>query len=72
MSPTALGKFIELVKLDRRFVMKYITDRILEPSTWAGVAVVAVGVSVVSGQTWIMIIGAVAAVGALFLREQQK
>jgi hypothetical protein len=52
--------------------MKYITDRILEPSTWAGVAVVAVGVSVVMDQTWIMIIGAIAVAGALFLREQKK
>ena len=52
--------------------MKYITDRLLEPSTWAGVAVVAVGISVVMGQTWIMIIGAIAVGGALFLREQKK
>ena len=52
--------------------MKYITDRILEPSTWAGVAVVAVGLAVVLSQTWIMIIGAIAAAGALFLREKQK
>ena len=52
--------------------MKYITDRILEPSTGAGVAVVAVGLSVVVGESWVMIIGAVAAAGALFLREQEK
>tara|TARA_R110000851_G_scaffold14809_3_gene49730 strand:+ start:1878 stop:2063 length:186 start_codon:yes stop_codon:yes gene_type:complete len=61
-----------MVKLVRRYAMKYITDRILEPSTWAGVAVVAVGLSVVMGESWVMIIGAVAAAGALFLREQEK
>ena len=52
--------------------MKYVTDRILEPSTWAGVAIVAVGLAVVLSQTWIMVIGAIAAAGALFLREKQK
>ena len=52
--------------------MKYIMDRLLEPSTWAGVAAVAVGVSVVMDQTWIMIIGVNAALGALFFREQKK
>ena len=52
--------------------MKYITNRILEPSTWAGVAVMAVGVSVVMGENWIMVVAAVAVVGALFLREQEK
>ena len=52
--------------------MKYITDRILEPSTWAGVAAVAVGVSVVMDHDWIMLVGVVAALGALFFREQRK
>ena len=52
--------------------MKYITDRILEPSTWAGVAAVADGVSVFTEQTWILVVGAIAAVGALLLREHQK
>ena len=52
--------------------MKYITNRILEPSTWAGIAAAAVGVSVVTGHDWVMIVGVVAAAGALFLREQGK
>ena len=52
--------------------MNYITDRIMEPSTWAAVAAVAVGVSVYTGLSWIMIIGIAGAVGAVFLREQNK
>ena len=52
--------------------MKYIIDRMLEPSTWAGIAAVAVGASVVMDQAWVMIIGGVAALGAVFFREQLK
>ena len=61
-----------MVKLDRRFAMNYITDRIMEPSTWAAVAAVAVGVSVYTGLSWVMIIGIAGAAGAIFLREQNK
>jgi hypothetical protein len=60
------------VKVDRRFAMNYITDRIMEPSTWAAVAAVAVGVSVYTGLSWVMIIGIAGAAGAIFLREQNK
>jgi|TARA_R100000963_G_C4637597_1_gene101514 hypothetical protein len=52
--------------------MKYLTDRILEPSTWAGLAVALLGVSVFFDMTWLMVVAAVAALGALVLREQAK
>ena len=50
--------------------MKYITDRILEPSTWAGVAAVILGVSMFLEMPWLMIVAAIVAAGALVLRER--
>ena len=52
--------------------MKYITDRILEPSTCAAVAVALLGVSVFLAMPWLMIVAAIAAAGAVFLREKAK
>ena len=52
--------------------MTYITDRILEPSTWAAVAVALLGVSVFLAMPWLMIVAAIAAAGAVFLREKAK
>ena len=50
--------------------MKYITDRIMEPSSWAALAAVLLGVSVFVEMPWLMIVAAIAAAGALFLRER--
>ena len=50
--------------------MKYITDRIMEPSSWAALAAVLLGVSVFIEMPWLMIVAAIAAAGALFLRER--
>jgi hypothetical protein len=52
--------------------MKYITDRVMEPSSWAALAAVILGVSVFVEMPWLMIVAAIAAAGALFLREQAK
>jgi hypothetical protein len=52
--------------------MKYVTDRIMEPSSWAALAAVILGVSVFVEMPWLMIVAAIAAAGALFLREQAK
>lgn len=51
--------------------MNYIKERIMEPSTWAGVAAVLLGVSVFVQMPWLMIVAAIAAAGALFLRENR-
>lgn len=50
--------------------MKYITDRVLEPSSWAGIAAVLLGVSIFIDMPWLMVAAALAAAGALFLRER--
>ena len=50
--------------------MKYITDRVMEPSSWAALAAVLLGVSVFVEMPWLMIVAAIAAAGALFLRER--
>ena len=50
--------------------MKYGTDRIMEPSSWAALAAVLLGVSVFVEMPWLMIVAAIAAAGALFLRER--
>ena len=50
--------------------MKYITDRIMEPSSWAALAAVLLGVSIFVEMPWLMIVAAIAAAGALFLRER--
>ncbi len=50
--------------------MKYITDRVLEPSSWAGIAAVLLGVSIFIDMPLLMIVAAIAAAGALFLRER--
>ena len=50
--------------------MKYVTDRIMEPSSWAALAAVLLGVSVFVEMPWLMIVAAIAAAGALFLRER--
>ena len=52
--------------------MKYITDRILEPSSWAGLAAALLGVSIFFDAPWLMAVAAIAALGALVLREQAK
>ena len=50
--------------------MKYITDRVMEPSSWAALAAVLLGVSVFVEMPWLMIVAAIAAAGALVLRER--
>ena len=52
--------------------MKYVPDRIMEPSSWEALAAVILGVSIFIEMPWLMIVAAIAAAGALFLREQAK
>jgi|TARA_R110000822_G_scaffold21658_2_gene68274 hypothetical protein len=49
--------------------MNYIKDRILEPSSWSAIAAVLLGVSIFIDMPWLMILAAIAAAGALFLKE---
>ena len=50
--------------------MKYVTDRIMEPSSWAALAAVILGVSIFIEMPWLMIVAAIAAAGARVLRER--
>lgn len=50
--------------------MDWIIDRIREPSTWAGVAVGCIVVSMMTGIGWIGFIAMASAVGAILLKEK--
>ena len=50
--------------------MKYVTDRIMEPSSWASLAAVLWCGSGFIEMPWLMIVAAIAAAGALVLRER--
>ena len=50
--------------------MKYVTDRIMAPSRGAALAAVLLGVSIFVEMPWLMIVAAIAAAGALVLRER--
>jgi hypothetical protein len=48
----------------------WVSGRVLEPSSWAAVAAVLIGLSLMLTITWMMWAGIVAAVGALIIRER--
>ena len=50
--------------------MDWIIDRFKEPSTWAGVAVGCVVIAMITQWHWVALVGAVAAVGAVLLKEK--
>jgi uncharacterized membrane protein YkgB len=52
--------------------MDWITTRVKEPSTWAGVAILCVGIGVLMGMAWLAIGGMVGGVVAMIMKEQAK
>tara|TARA_R100001163_G_C5013334_1_gene158510 strand:+ start:545 stop:706 length:162 start_codon:yes stop_codon:yes gene_type:complete len=50
--------------------MNWIIDRAKEPSTWAGLAVGCIIISMMTGVGWIALVGCVGAAGALLLKEK--
>ena len=50
--------------------MNWITKRMAEPSTWAGLAAGCIIISMVTGIGWIAMIGIVGAGAAMVLREK--
>ena len=58
------------MKAEAERVLKWVSDRILAPSSWAAVAAVLIGLSLMLTITWMMWAGIVAAVGALIIRER--
>lgn len=58
--------------MDRRKIMDWIKSRIKEPSTWAGIGVALVVVSMMLGDGfgWIALVGVACGVGAVLLREK--
>jgi hypothetical protein len=51
-------------------VRGWVCGRILEPSSWAAVAAVLIGLSLMLTITWLMWVGIAAAVVALVIRER--
>jgi hypothetical protein len=52
--------------------MKYIEERIKEPSTWAAAAAIAAAVAIITDQFWVIVIAlALGIVGAL-LKERKE
>ena len=52
--------------------MKYIEERIKEPSSWAGVAAGAAAVAVFLGQPWILAVALAAGVIGILLKERKE
>jgi hypothetical protein len=50
--------------------MNWITERVTEPSTWAGLAAGCIIISMATGIGWIAIIGIIGAAAAMVLREK--
>ena len=50
--------------------MDWIVDRVKEPSTWAGLAVACIVISMMTGIGWIALVGIVGAGGAMLLKEK--
>jgi len=48
----------------------WVSGRVLEPSSWAAVAAVLIGLSLTFTITWLMWAGIVVAAGALVIRER--
>jgi len=51
-------------------MIKWITDRSIEPSSWAAIAAAIVGVSVLVDNFWIAIAGIAVAAVSVVLRER--
>ncbi len=58
------------MKAEAERVLKWVSDRILEPSSWAAVAAALIGLSLALTTNWMMWAGIVAAVGAVILKEK--
>ena len=51
-------------------MLKFITDRSIEPSSWAAAAAIVVGVSVLVDNFWIAVAGIAVAAVSIVLRER--
>jgi hypothetical protein len=51
-------------------MLKFITDRSIEPSSWAAAAAIVVGVSVLVDNFWIAVAGIAVGAISIFLRER--
>ena len=51
-------------------MMKWITDRLMEPSSWAAIAVAIIGVAVLLDEFWVAVGGIVLAAIPIVLRER--
>jgi hypothetical protein len=51
-------------------ILKFITDRSIEPSSWAAAAAAIVGVSVLIDNFWIAVAGIAVAAVSIVLRER--
>ena len=51
-------------------MLKFITDRSIEPSSWAAAAGIVVGVSVLIDNIWIAVAGIAVAAVSIVLRER--
>ena len=58
------------MKAEAERLSKWVSDRVLEPSSWAAVAAALIGLSLTFTITWMMLAGIVAAVGAVILKER--
>ena len=51
-------------------MLKFITDRSIEPSSWVAAAAIVIGVSVLVDNFWITVAGIAVAGISIFLRER--
>ena len=58
------------MKAEAERLSKWVSDRVLEPSSWAAVAAALIGLSLALTINWMMWAGIVAAVGAVILKER--
>jgi predicted branched-subunit amino acid permease len=52
--------------------MKYIEERIKEPSTWAAAAAMAAAVAIITDQFWVIVIALVLGVAGALLKERKE
>jgi len=71
-----LSSYFSLYLFDRedinmKTMLKFITDRSIEPSSWAAAAAIVVGVSVlIDNNFWIAVAGIAVGAISIFLRER--
>ena len=76
--PLNLSSYFELYQIGvnrkgtstMKTILKFITDRSIEPSSWAAAAAAIVGVSVLVDNFWIAVAGIAVAAVSIVLRER--